>query len=66
MDAIKQIHQTSTLVSNVLLDRLQVEEQLLTKLVQNPKVSLLVKTEAFSRIKVINEQQLSMLGNALK
>ena len=62
---IKQIHETSKLVSNFLLQRLQVEEQLLTMLVTNPVITLKVKTEAFERINVINKQQLSILGATL-
>lgn len=66
MTTVKQIHETAKLVSNILLERLQIEEQLLVMLVKNTKVSLKVKTEAFERITVINKQQLSILGSSLK
>lgn len=66
METLKAIHETSKLVSNIMLERLQVEESLLTKLVQNPKVSLTIKSMAFERISHINKQQLQILGASLK
>jgi hypothetical protein len=66
MNEVTKIHETARLVSNILLERLQVEEQLLTMLVTNPSVTLRVKSEAFERITHINRKQLSILGASLK
>jgi hypothetical protein len=49
-------------ISNDELVRLRLEEELLIHLIKNPDRDLSIKTEAFVRLKSINERQMKLLG----
>ena len=63
MNITKQIHEIVINITDNKLNQYRLEEELLVSLVQCKKQPLAVKSEAFNKIKEINEKQLEMLGH---
>lgn len=62
---IEEIHKIVRQVEDKEINRLRLEEELLTALAQNPNQSLAVKSEALRRVGRINKLQLELLGSSL-
>ena len=59
---IDEIRKISRRVTTNHLEQLRIEEELLILFIRNQDVSIASKTEALIRIKLINKEQIEILG----
>ena len=62
MKILEEIKHVAKALTSDDLSNLRLEEEMLVMLVKDPKHSLKLKTEAFARMKTLNQKQLALLG----